>query len=172
LRFTTLENARFSESEFDLILMIDVIEHVLDPAAFFAEAVRCLRSGGAVLLRTPNADSYDASGSRWTYLHCGLEHVQYLSNRTLNWLATGQGMIPEETWSEGCPSLLPYDRFHRSRLVRLVREPRTILANAFYRYRWKMRTLPLRGLGADLFAVLRKATCELPAAAAEYPELS
>jgi 2-polyprenyl-3-methyl-5-hydroxy-6-metoxy-1,4-benzoquinol methylase len=159
LRCTTLGDAGFSESEFDVILMLDVVEHVFDPERFFAEAIRCLKVGGAVFLRTPNANSYDVAGVSWTYLHSGLEHVQYLSYETISWLAKNYGLAVDELWSEGCPAILPYRRFHRSRLLRLLWEPRTIIANAYYR--WKQRTLAAKGLGADFFAVLRKPNCTL-----------
>jgi SAM-dependent methyltransferase len=154
LRCTTLEKAGFPDCEFHLIVMIDVIEHVARPAEFFAEAVRCLRNDGAIFLRTPNADSYKAALGRWVYLYSGLEHVQYLSHESVKWLAGHHRMVLEELWSEGCPSLLPYKSFHPSRLLRLMREPATILGNAFYR--WTLRKLPCQGLGADFFAVMRK----------------
>jgi len=42
----------------DLILSDQVMEHLPDPAQFFAEARRVLRPGGYLCLRTPNANSY------------------------------------------------------------------------------------------------------------------
>jgi SAM-dependent methyltransferase len=154
LRCSTFEDAGFSNAEFDLILMLDVIEHVPRPQQFFGEAVRCLKDGGAIFLRTPNADSYRVTGDQWNYTFCGLEHIQYLSRGTMEWLARRYGMVLSEFWTEGCPSCLPYARFHPSRLVRLVREPRTILTNAMRR--WRGRGLPGQGMGLDFFAVLQK----------------
>ncbi len=154
LRCTTLEESGFSDSEFDVILMLDVVEHVPRARQFLSDAVRCLKDGGAIFLRTPNADSYRVAGDQWNYLFCGLEHIQYLSPGTVRWFAQRHGLVLEDFWTEGCPSCLPYKRFHPSRVVRLVREPRTILTNAVRR--WRSRELPRQGMGLDFFAVLRK----------------
>jgi 2-polyprenyl-6-hydroxyphenyl methylase/3-demethylubiquinone-9 3-methyltransferase len=40
--------------QFDVVTCMEVIEHVMDPAAFVAELVRHLRSDGLMLLSTPN----------------------------------------------------------------------------------------------------------------------
>jgi SAM-dependent methyltransferase len=48
----------------DLALADFVVEHVEDPAAFFAEAARVVRPGGHIALRTINARSYVGLASR------------------------------------------------------------------------------------------------------------
>jgi len=40
--------------QFDVVTCMEVIEHVMDPAAFIAELVRHLRPAGLLLLSTPN----------------------------------------------------------------------------------------------------------------------
>lgn len=44
----------FQDGSFDAVLSLDVIEHVLDPAAFVRELARVLRPGGHLYLATPN----------------------------------------------------------------------------------------------------------------------
>src|SRR5262249_47992550 len=56
LRCTTLEKAGFTDGQFDLIIMLDVIEHAWNTRTFFGAAARCLKEGGAVLIGTPDAD--------------------------------------------------------------------------------------------------------------------
>ena len=43
----------FASDRFDVVLMLDVVEHVDDPAAVLAECSRVLRSGGRLLVGFP-----------------------------------------------------------------------------------------------------------------------
>ena len=51
----TLEKAGFPGGHFDVVSLINVIEHMECPLETFREAFRLLRKGGALVLRTPNA---------------------------------------------------------------------------------------------------------------------
>ncbi len=58
---------------FDLVLMLNIIEHVQDPVAVLRSAGQRLKAGGRILLKTPNYDSLDARlfrRSYWGGLHC------------------------------------------------------------------------------------------------------
>jgi 2-polyprenyl-3-methyl-5-hydroxy-6-metoxy-1,4-benzoquinol methylase len=46
--------------QFDIILMLNLIEHVTDPMAVLRKARRLLRPGGRVWIKTPNFDALDA----------------------------------------------------------------------------------------------------------------
>lgn len=48
----------FTDAAFDVIACRSVIEHLRDPHAFFAEASRVLKPGGAMLCLTPNRYDY------------------------------------------------------------------------------------------------------------------
>lgn len=154
LRCTTLENADFAPAQFDLIVMLDVIEHAWDTRAMFAAAAHCLKRGGALLIRTPNASSYSIAGQRWKYLHCGLEHVAYLSKTSLGRLASDYNMVIERIETEGCPSYLPY--VHRHKLEKLVLEPRKVLNNEWRRWRWRLASFSNSECGLDMHAIIRK----------------
>lgn len=56
-----------SEKPFDLIMVIDVFEHVHDPAAFAAEVASRLAPDGQLLLHLPIVDSEEEA-----YLHSGM----------------------------------------------------------------------------------------------------
>ncbi|WP_327590614.1 class I SAM-dependent methyltransferase [Nonomuraea sp. NBC_00507] len=62
-----------TERRFDLILLINLIEHVSDPGAVL-KALRChLTSQGVILIKTPNTKSLDANLFRhrnWGGYHC------------------------------------------------------------------------------------------------------
>ena len=76
----------------DVVAMMDVIEHVPDPAATVATARRFLRPGGALLIQTPNLDalSRHTLGTPWAVLSTA-EHLYYFTEGTLTALLTGAG---------------------------------------------------------------------------------
>ena len=62
-----------SNSRFDLILLLNLIEHVEDPVAVLAKMRELLAPGGRILVKTPNHDSLDARLFRhrsWGGYHC------------------------------------------------------------------------------------------------------
>lgn len=44
----------FAKQEFDVILLLDVLEHLTEPLAFFEQACRLLKPGGSLLVSVPN----------------------------------------------------------------------------------------------------------------------
>lgn len=58
---------------FDLVLLLNLIEHVEDPRNVLRKLRDCLAPGGLVLVKTPNADALDARLFRhlnWGGYHC------------------------------------------------------------------------------------------------------
>lgn len=55
-----LESCKFPDSFFDVVTMWHVIEHLTNPPAALREVHRVLKPDGVLLLRTPNADSWEA----------------------------------------------------------------------------------------------------------------
>lgn len=66
----SLEQAAFPDEHFDAITLWDVFEHLHDPAGTLEELHRILRPGGALIMRVPNLDSWDARlfGPYWAGL--------------------------------------------------------------------------------------------------------
>jgi 2-polyprenyl-3-methyl-5-hydroxy-6-metoxy-1,4-benzoquinol methylase len=63
-----LERLPLGEAEFDLVVSIQVLEHLLDPAAGIRELARVLRPGGTLLLSTDNRArrlTQMLNGPRW-----------------------------------------------------------------------------------------------------------
>lgn len=62
-----------ADAQFDVVLMLNVIEHVADPLACLAKSRNLLAPGGLIYLQTPNFRSLDARLFRsrsWAGLHC------------------------------------------------------------------------------------------------------
>jgi 2-polyprenyl-3-methyl-5-hydroxy-6-metoxy-1,4-benzoquinol methylase len=62
----TLENFT-TEEEYDLVLMLNLIEHVSDPLAVLQKASSLLTSNGIILIKTPNTKCWDARLFKKTY---------------------------------------------------------------------------------------------------------
>jgi 2-polyprenyl-3-methyl-5-hydroxy-6-metoxy-1,4-benzoquinol methylase len=65
---------KFPTSErFDVILLLNLIEHVEDPAALLVRARELLSDNGRILLKTPNVDCWEGRALRhnnWGAYHC------------------------------------------------------------------------------------------------------
>ena len=64
VRCETLEALTFPDGSFDLMITQDVMEHVLDPEAAFAEIARVLKPGGAHIFTVPLVRKTEASRPR------------------------------------------------------------------------------------------------------------
>jgi 2-polyprenyl-3-methyl-5-hydroxy-6-metoxy-1,4-benzoquinol methylase len=84
VRSNTLREARYPAEHFDAIVMDDVVEHFGDPESELREAWRISKSGGVLLIHTPNVESpwYALMRKHWVHLKPG-EHLYYFSPATL-----------------------------------------------------------------------------------------
>jgi SAM-dependent methyltransferase len=131
-----------TERRFDVILMLNLIEHVDDPVGVLSHAAGLLAPGGVVWLQTPNYRSLDARLFRrrnWAGLHCP-RHWAIFGRDGLERALTRSGLAPAvlrgtQAGAFWAASVLGVLRRRRpGRLGRpLVRDP-------FF--------LPLAGLGA------------------------
>lgn len=78
-----LRDAPFEEGAFDVVLMIEVLEHLADPGAYLECVLRLLRPGGALFLTTPNIRGVSGRlrGDRWRVV--ANEHLTYFAPATL-----------------------------------------------------------------------------------------
>ncbi|MCH8165051.1 MAG: class I SAM-dependent methyltransferase [Planctomycetes bacterium] len=90
---STIEELPWAIAPFDVVLAIDVIEHLNDPIAFFGRMRACLKPGGILVLGTGDTGSWTwrLQGSRYWY--CSLpEHVGFYGQKTLCFIADSIGM--------------------------------------------------------------------------------
>jgi SAM-dependent methyltransferase len=85
-----------TDERFDLVLMLNLIEHVADPPAVLAKAAGLLAPGGLIWLQTPNFRALDGRIFRhrnWAGYHCP-RHWAIFSEPGLRRALSGAGLEP------------------------------------------------------------------------------
>jgi 2-polyprenyl-3-methyl-5-hydroxy-6-metoxy-1,4-benzoquinol methylase len=80
---------------FDLVFLVDVIEHVRRPVELLRAAADAVAPGGALVVITPDMASYFARRLRERWWHFRLAHVGYFSGRSLAKAARSAGLVVE-----------------------------------------------------------------------------
>lgn len=102
-----LEEAGYEAQSFDVIVAVEVLEHVPDPDTILAESFRLLRPGGLLFATTPNVRSAcgRALGVDWI-VACPPDHLHLFSPSGLASLLGRNGFERVTTWTEG---INPYE---------------------------------------------------------------
>ena len=114
VRWGTLEQAKFPDEYFDAVTLWDVLEHLHDPAGSLREIHRILKPDGVLVIRVPNADSWDARffGHYWAGLDAP-RHLYVFTPRTLDALLAANYFqcIAKSSQIGGYPTFLLSVRF-------------------------------------------------------------
>jgi len=88
---STIEEWAGKDSFFDIVTMFEFIEHPLDPLRSLMAAVNKMRTGGLLVIVTPNGTAGDRGTfplhDEWIGFRVDLEHMQYLHVDTIDYLA-------------------------------------------------------------------------------------
>lgn len=88
---STVEEWDSNDGFFDIVTMFEFIEHTLDPLRALKAAVNKMRTGGLLLVVTPNGTAGDRGTfprhDEWIGFRVDLEHMQYLHVDTIDYLA-------------------------------------------------------------------------------------
>ena len=95
---STLDNQ--TDSEFDVVTAIEVLEHTIDPVAELHRIRRLLRPGGLLLLTTGNAAPFSSELTRWSYVIPEI-HVSFFEPRTLEIALENSGFRPDHMPAHG-----------------------------------------------------------------------
>lgn len=81
----------YHNQEFDIILLLDVLEHIAEPKAFLEEALKHLKKEGQILISVPNIAHWSARFSLlfgfFEYTERGIldkTHLRFFTKRSLN----------------------------------------------------------------------------------------
>jgi 2-polyprenyl-3-methyl-5-hydroxy-6-metoxy-1,4-benzoquinol methylase len=112
-----------NREKFDVILFMDLIEHVLEPLQYLNKAKMLLNPGGIIAIFTPNA-SFALQESAPILFRVDLEHMQYFSNTTCNYLAKKLVLDIVHLENVGYPSLinLTEDRSIKVKLKNVIKD--------------------------------------------------
>ncbi|MSU48871.1 MAG: class I SAM-dependent methyltransferase [Opitutus sp.] len=127
------ELGREPTASYDVISMIEVVEHLPDPAAALTLVARLLKPGGLLLLTTGNMDSPVARRQGIQYRYCAPEiHVSLFNPRSLARLYARVGLEPHAVRYRGTV------RFKVLKTLRHQRVPRALagLALCLPPFRW------------------------------------
>jgi 2-polyprenyl-3-methyl-5-hydroxy-6-metoxy-1,4-benzoquinol methylase len=95
-----------TEDRYDLILMLNLIEHVRRPDEILAKARSLLSPGGALLIKTPNFDALDARLFRhrsWAGYHTP-RHFVLFNRQSFTRVAQTQGLrVTSFSYTQGAP---------------------------------------------------------------------
>jgi 2-polyprenyl-3-methyl-5-hydroxy-6-metoxy-1,4-benzoquinol methylase len=96
--------------EFDLIISLEVIEHLPDPKYYASEFEKLVRKGGGLYMTTPNFNSLARNilGKNWNNIVFP-EHLCYFTRKTMKKLLTQYNFKEKYTKTEGIsPSRFAY----------------------------------------------------------------
>lgn len=84
---TFLSTSSFYEKKFDVVILIDVVEHIVDMHTFMKEITIVLNDGGVIFIGTGNIDSINAkiAGPNWGYF-LSWEHVSFFNKHSMQYL--------------------------------------------------------------------------------------
>jgi ubiquinone/menaquinone biosynthesis C-methylase UbiE len=113
-----------SDKKFDLILMLNLIEHVADPLAVLKNAESLLQTGGLIVIKTPNTKSWDAKlfkKSYWGGLHCPRHWVIFSPESFLMLLEATSLKLKKQIFTQGAPfwsfSIIAF--LHRKKIIHI-----------------------------------------------------
>ena len=95
-----------SERQFDVILMLNLIEHLANPLEVLEQARALLSPAGIIIIKTPNIDSWDARlfrNKNWGGFHCP-RHWTLFTKESLLGLVEKTGLrVVQINYTQGAP---------------------------------------------------------------------
>ena len=84
-----LEDLPLPEQSFDIVTLIEVIEHLQDPVSLLQACHRVIRPDGLMIIRTGNTDSWTVRfmKDRWDYFCPAIGHISFFNTDSMRILA-------------------------------------------------------------------------------------
>ncbi len=110
-------------AKFDLILMLNLIEHVANPTVLLQKAGQLLNKGGIIIIKTPNYKSWDArlfKNNNWGGYHCPRHWIIFDKSSAEKLISDCSLTVKEFTYTQGAPfwtvSILHY--LHKKKWIK------------------------------------------------------
>lgn len=87
----SLETVAFKAESFDICVLIDVIEHLREPAKALRTINRLLKPGGVLFLVTPSTDSLSFKVMKRNWMEFKQEHLYYFGDKNIRLLLEKEG---------------------------------------------------------------------------------
>jgi SAM-dependent methyltransferase len=84
-----------NKENFDIVLALEVIEHVLSPKCFIEGVSKIIKPGGVLILSTPNYASAKRFGDEWLGFSMSFEHIYFYSVDLLMEMMSKEGLCLE-----------------------------------------------------------------------------
>lgn len=93
VKVISIEKAEFPDECFDVIVALDVLSHLENPAHFFMKVKRMLKDGGLFVFKTGNKGGMTTKkkGEIWGEAWLTPEHLYHFSEQTLSILVEKTG---------------------------------------------------------------------------------
>jgi 2-polyprenyl-3-methyl-5-hydroxy-6-metoxy-1,4-benzoquinol methylase len=100
IRSVPLEENKFADSSFDVVLASHLIEHLNNPQSFLTETYRILKKDGRVFITTPNISGFQARLYKGRWRSAIFDHLYLFSAKTLSKMLKNTGFKIEKicTW--------------------------------------------------------------------------
>jgi cyclopropane fatty-acyl-phospholipid synthase-like methyltransferase len=100
VRDTLLQDNKFPDKSFDVVLASHLIEHLNDPKAFLLEVHRILKDDGVFFITTPNISGFQARLFKEHWRSAIFDHLYLFSVRTIKNILKNTGFKTESihTW--------------------------------------------------------------------------
>lgn len=91
----TIGSVEFPDKRFDIITMLDVVEHLADPRTDLRKVAGLLADDGRILIATGDTESLTAKllGRRWTF-YIPPQHLHFFNKTTMTELLDQSGLEP------------------------------------------------------------------------------
>ena len=99
----------FEPDEFDMILCLDVLEHLVDPWAVIKRLTVLIKPGGSLISSIPNVKHHSVMlpllfDGKWDYVQAGVldkTHIRFFTRKTAIELVESGGLKVDEIYSTG-----------------------------------------------------------------------
>lgn len=95
------------ESSFDVVTMIEVIEHLPDPVSVLQQVAKLLKPNGLLFLTTGNTPESDTAFLKWSYVIPEL-HIAYFAPRNMKIAMEKAGLIAQPREYKGWQDIIRF----------------------------------------------------------------